>query len=120
MNPEAFASVLGGKIKIKEKIKKKNHLLEPVSICAAPLRAAAAPNAPPAPAIPSVHYLPAVPTLVAHDKGGHGLVGAAGLHLGGQKGNESPVSHMAPRGGHRELLVPLATRDSGFGHSVRN
>lgn len=26
-------------------------------------------------------YLPAVPTLVADDEGGHGLVRAAGLHL---------------------------------------
>lgn len=28
-----------------------------------------------------MRYLPAVPTLVADDEGGHGLIGAAGLHL---------------------------------------
>lgn len=27
-------------------------------------------------------YLPAIATLIADDKGGHGLVRAAGLHLG--------------------------------------
>lgn len=48
-----------------------------------------APHHPSVPVTALVCYLPAIATLIAHDEGGHGLIGAARLHLGGQKGGES-------------------------------
>lgn len=85
MNPRALASVL------------EDHSLEPVRVWQAPLSSSQVPAAwwvqppqhPSVPVIALVRYLPAIPTLVAHDEGGHGLIRAAGLHLRGQKGGES-------------------------------
>lgn len=50
------------------------------------------------PVISLVCYLPAVPTLVAHDEGGHGLIGAAGLHLGEDTKERRAEHRMLPHG----------------------
>jgi len=92
MNPGAPASAPGGKITCQSQ-----------PAWQAPPRAAAPraqpPEHPSVPVISLVRYLPAIAALVADDEGGHGLIGAAGLHLG-KDGMDVRAQHRTgPRGG---------------------